>query len=334
MRSDRLIAGAASAIALLAIGVLAIVVLVGSAPADAQTPYPTRPIECVIPFAPGGPTDTAIRIIQPQLSANLGVPLVLVNKAGGGGALGMDAVAKAKPDGYTLAATVRSTVTILPATQPDVTYKLSDFAIVGAFAVDSQVVLVKAGSPWKTLEELVEFAKKNPGKLSYGTAGLGTNSFFTMELLKLTYGLDMTHVPFGGSGPVKNAVLGGHVQVGAASLSPMLSVLRSGDIVALVTSATKRIPSIPNVPTMTEKGQPDASLSTWAEIYAPAKTPKAVVDRLAQALEKTMKDPAVVSAIEKAGLVVEYHGPEDTLKLIQRENEIVTRLAKQLGLGK
>jgi len=292
MRSDRLIAGAASAIALLAIGVLAIVVLVGSAPADAQTPYPTRPIECVIPFAPGGPTDTAIRIIQPQLSANLGVPLVLVNKAGGGGALGMDAVAKAKPDGYTLAATVRSTVTILPATQPDVTYKLSDFAIVGAFAVDSQVVLVKAGSPWKTLEELVEFAKKNPGKLSYGTAGLGTNSFFTMELLKLTYGLDMTHVPFGGSGPVKNAVLGGHVQVGAASLS------------------------------------------TWAEIYAPAKTPKAVVDRLAQALEKTMKDPAVVSAIEKAGLVVEYHGPEDTLKLIQRENEIVTRLAKQLGLGK
>jgi tripartite-type tricarboxylate transporter receptor subunit TctC len=324
MRSDRVIAALATVTVLLG----------GGAPAGAQAPYPTRPIECVIPFAPGGPTDTAIRIIQTQLSANLGVPLVLVNKAGGGGALGMDAVAKAKPEGYTLAATVRSTVTILPATQPDVTYKLSDFAVVGAFAVDSQVVLVKAGSPWKTLEELVEFAKKNPGKLSYGTAGLGTNSFFTMELLKLTYGLDMTHVPFGGSGPVKNAVLGGHVQVGAASLSPMLSVLRSGDVVALVTSATKRIPSIPNVPTMTEKGQPDASLSTWAEIYAPAKTPRPIVERLAQALEKTMKDPAVVSAIEKAGLVVEYHGPEDTLKLIQRENEIVTRLAKQLGLGK
>ncbi len=324
MRSKRLIATVATVMVLLVAGV----------PARAQAPYPTRPIECVIPFAPGGPTDTAIRIIQPQLSANLGVPLVLVNKAGGGGALGMDAVAKAKPDGYTLAATVRSTVTILPATQPDVTYKLSDFAVVGAYAVDSQVVLVKSGSPWKTLEELVDFAKKNPGKLSYGTAGLGTNSFFTMELLKLTYGLDMTHVPFGGSGPVKNAVLGGHVQVGAASLSPMLSVLRSGDVIALATSATKRIPSIPNVPTMTEKGQPDASLSTWAELYAPAKTPKAIVERLAQALEKTMKDPAVVSAIEKAGLVVEYHGPEETLKLIQRENEIVTRLAKQLGLGK
>src|SRR5882672_9306151 len=217
MRSDRLIAGAASAIALLAIGVLATVVLVGSAPADAQTPYPTRPIECVIPFAPGGPTDTAIRIIQPQLSANLGVPLVLVNKAGGGGALGMDAVAKAKPDGYTLAATVRSVVTILPATQPDVTYKLSDFAVVGAYAYDSGVIFVKAGAPWKTLEELVDHMKKNPGKVTYGSAGLGTNSYFNMELLQQAYGVTLSHVPFGGSGPTKNAVLGGHVPIGAAA---------------------------------------------------------------------------------------------------------------------
>ena len=318
----------------LMVAVAAMVALAGVAPSSAQVLYPTRPIEFVIPFAPGGPTDTAIRIIQPQLSANLGVPLVLVNKAGGGGALGMDAVAKAKPDGYTLAATVRSTVTILPATQPDITYKISDFAVVGSYVMDSQVILVKAGAPWKTLEDLIDHAKKNPGKLSYGSAGLGTNSFFTMELLKLTYGLDMTHVPFGGSGPVKNALLGGHVQVGAAALSPTLSVIRSGDVVALVTGAAKRIATIPNVPTMTEKGQPDASLSTWAEIYAPAKTPKAIVDRLAQALEKTMKDPAVIAAIEKAGLVVEQHGPEATLKLIQRENEIVTRVAKQLGLGK
>src|SRR5204863_187044 len=141
----------------------------------------------------------------------------------------MAALGREAPDGYTLAATVRSTVTILPATQPDITYKISDFAVVGSYVVDSQVILVKAGAPWKTLEDLIDHAKKNPGKLSYGSAGLGTNSFFTMELLKLTYGLDMTHVPFGGSGPVKNALLGGHVQVGAAALSPTLSVIRSGD---------------------------------------------------------------------------------------------------------
>jgi tripartite-type tricarboxylate transporter receptor subunit TctC len=315
---------------------LALVVLVAGGPtagALAQS-YPARPIEFIIPFAPGGPTDTAIRLIQPTLSANLGVPVVLVNKAGGGGAIGMDGVAKAKPDGYTLAATVRSTLTILPATQPDVPYKISDFAPIGTYAVDSQVVMVKSGAPWKTLEELIEHAKKSPGKLTYGSAGQGTNSFFTMELLKLSHGLDIGHVPFGGSGPVKNALLGGHVQVGAAALSPVLSVIRSGDVIPLVTSATRRNPAVPDVPTFTEKGQPDISLSTWAELWAPARTPKPVMDRLAQALEKTMKDPGVVAAIEKAGMQVEHNDPAATLKLVERENDVVRAAARKLGLTK
>ena len=304
-----------------------------AAPSTAQQ-YPARPVEFIIPFATGGPTDTAIRVIQPQLAANLGTPVVLVNKPGGGGAVGMDSVAKAKPDGYLLAATVRSTVTILPALQPDVTYKLTDFAVIGAFAYDSGVVLVKAGAPWKTLEELIDHAKKNPGKLTYGSAGLGTNSFFNMELLKQAYGIELAHVPFGGSGPVKNALLGGHVPVGAAALSAVVSVVRSGDIVALATSASKRLPSIPSTPTMTEKGQPDASLSTWMELYAPAKTPRPIIERLSAALDKTMKDPAVIAAVEKAGLTVEHHDPAATLKLIERENEIVQRLAKKLNVGK
>src|SRR5215510_94287 len=146
MRPDRLIVALSTAIALLISGAVRL------QPARAQAPYPTRPIECIIPFAPGGPTDTAIRLIQPQLSANLGVPLVLINKAGGGGAIGMDGVAKAKADGYTLAATVRSTLTILPATQPDVPYKIADFAPIGAFAFDSGVIMVRRDAPWKTLE--------------------------------------------------------------------------------------------------------------------------------------------------------------------------------------
>src|SRR5205823_2363135 len=132
--------------------------------------------------------DIAMHVSQPQHAADLGVPVVLVNKAGGGGAVGKDLVAKAKPDGYTLAATVRSTLTILPATQPDVTYKISDFAVIGAFAYDSGVILIKAGAPWKTLEEFVDHAKKNPGTVTYGSAGLGTNSYFNMELLQQAYG--------------------------------------------------------------------------------------------------------------------------------------------------
>ena len=309
-----------------------LVLLALAVPAVAQQ-YPARPVEFVIPFAPGGPTDTAIRIIQPQLAANLGAAVVLVNKPGGGGAVGMDGVAKARPDGYTLAATVRSTLTILPATQPDVTYKIADFAVIGSYAIDSGVVLVKAGAPWKTLEEFVAYARKNPGTVTYGSAGLGTNSYFNMELLQQAYGLTLSHVPFNGSGPVKNAILGGHVPIGAAALSAVLSVIRSGDIVALATSAGKRVAAIPGTPTMTEKGQPEASLSTWMELYAPARTPRAIVDRLAAALEKTMKDPAVIAAIDKAGLAVEYHDPAATLRLVERENDIVVRLAKKLNLG-
>ena len=313
-----------------AVALLAALVLV-PAGVLAQGAYPSRPIELIIPFAPGGPTDIAFRLIQPQLSANLGVPLVLVNKAGGGGAIGMDGVAKARPDGYTLAATVRSTLTILPATQPDVPYKIADFAPIGAVAFDSGVIMVKRDAPWKTLEEFVDHVRKNPGKLSYGTAGLGTNSFFNMELLKQAYGLEMTHVPFGGSGPVKNALLGGHVPVGAAALSATSSVIRSGDLIALVSSATRRVPSIPNVPTMVEKGHPDASLSTWMELYAPAKTPTAVIERVSQALEKTIKDPAVIAGLEKAGMVAEHHDPASTKKLVEQEWETVSRVAKKMA---
>ena len=304
------------------------------APLAWAQPYPTRPIQFVVPFATGGPTDTAIRVIQPQLAASLGVPVVLVNKPGGGGAVGMDGVAKARPDGYTLAATVRSTLTILPATQPDVTYKISDFAVIGSYAIDSGVILVKAGAPWKTLEEFVDHARKNPGSVTYGSAGLGTNSYFNMELLQQAYGLTLSHVPFSGSGPVKNALLGGHVPIGAAALSAVLSVVRSGDLVVLATSASKRLPVIANTPTMTEKGQPDASLSTWMELYAPAKTPKPIVDRLSAALEKTMRDPDVIAAIDKAGLTVEYRDPAATLTLVERENAVVTRLARKLNLGR
>src|SRR3989454_1244015 len=166
-------------------------------------PYPARPIQFIVPFATGGPTDTAIRVIQPQLAASLGVPVVLVNKPGGGGAVGMDGVAKARPDGYTLAATVRSTLTILPATQPDVTYKVSDFAVIGSYAIDSGVILVKAGAPWKTLEEFVDHAKKNPGKVTSGRPGLGTNTYFKMGRLQQAYAPTPPHVPFSGPGPRK-----------------------------------------------------------------------------------------------------------------------------------
>jgi tripartite-type tricarboxylate transporter receptor subunit TctC len=320
--------------ALTALSALALALASGAAPAPAQAPYPDRAIELVVTFPPGGPTDTAARIVQPFLAKELKVPVVLVNKGGGGGAVGMDAVAKARPDGYTIAATVRSTTTITPAVQADVTYRLSDFEMIGAYAASPQAIVARKGAPWRTLEELIADVQKNPGKLTYGSAGQGTNSFFTMELLKLARGLDIAHVPFGGSGPVKNAILGGHVPLAAVSLSTVIPVIKSGDVIGLVISGDRRNPALPDVPTMAEKGVAEASLSTIMEIYAPAKTPQAVVDRLAQTLAAVMKNPETIAALDKAGLEPYHRSPEASRREAEREYDTVQAAAKKLGLAK
>ncbi|OGK95709.1 MAG: hypothetical protein A2W08_07225 [Candidatus Rokubacteria bacterium RBG_16_73_20] len=302
----------------------------------AQSDYPSRSIEFIISFPPGGPLDTAVRIIQPQLSANLGAAIVLVNRGGAGGAIGMDYVAKARPDGYTVAASVKSTLTILPASRPDLPYKLADFAVVGSYAEDSQGILSRPNAPWKTLDEMIDYARKNPGKLTYGSAGTGTISHLNMEMLKLARGLDIAHVPFAGTGPVKNAVLGGHVALASTALSPMLPLVRSGDLVVLVTTAPRGLPGIA-APTMAEKGMPEASLSTVSQLYVPARTPREIVEKLARALEKTektVKEPAVAAAIEKAGMIVDYRGPDSTRKDIEAEYETLTTVAAKLGLAK
>lgn len=296
--------------------------------------FPSREIELIVSFPAGGPADTAARIIAPKLSAILKVPVVVVNKTGGGGAVGADYVAKAKPDGYTVYASTNSVLTISPHLVKNLPYKLSDFTPLGAYGVDLGVITVRGGGPAKTLEEFVEYAKKNPGKLSYGSAGFGTVSFFTMEMFKLAYGLDLAHVPFQGTGPVKNAIMGGHVNVATSGFGSLAPLIKSGDLVALVTTSPRRVAAFPNVPTMAEKGFPDASLNIWLGLYVPAKTPKPVVDVLVKVLAEAAKDPAITAAIEKAGMQVDYRDPTETQKLLDTEGANVSRVIERLGIGK
>jgi len=316
------------------VSLLALLLTGGGSWALAQTDYPNRPIEFIIPFPPGGPADTAARIIQPQISAALGVPVVLVNRPGGGGALGADFVAKARPDGYTVYATTNSTLTIITAMQPDLPYRLTDFTPIGSYIADLGVITGRSGGPWKTLEELVEYAKKNPGKLSYGSAGLGTVSFFTMELFKLAFGLDIAHVPFQGTGPVKTAILGGHVNLASSGFGSMAPLIKAGDLIPLVSTAPKRVAAFPTVPTMAEKGFPEATLNIWMGLYVSAKAPKEIVDKLVKALDKTMKDPAVIAAVEKVGMTVDHRDPDATRKLLESEHEAVKQVVTRLGIGK
>jgi tripartite-type tricarboxylate transporter receptor subunit TctC len=295
--------------------------------------YPTRELEFVVSFPAGGPADSGARVIAPVMSSILKQPIVVVNKAGGGGALGADYAAKARPDGHTVYVSTNSVLTVSPHLK-QLPYKPSDFTPIGAFAVDLGVITVRGNSPAKTLEEFVEYAKKNPGKLNYGSAGYGTVSFFTMELFKLVYGLDLVHVPFQGTGPVKNAIMGGHVTIATSGFGSLSPLIRSGDLVALVTTAPKRVADFPNVPTMAEKGFPDASLNIWMGLYVPVKTPKPVVDTLVKALAQAVKEPAVSSGLEKAGMHLEYRDPAATLKLLETETATVGKVVEKLKLPK
>jgi tripartite-type tricarboxylate transporter receptor subunit TctC len=296
--------------------------------------YPTRQIECIVNFPPGGPVDTAIRVIQPHLQSALGAPILLTTKGGAAGALGTDFVAKAKPDGYTVLVSANAALTVAPAVNPQITYKYTDFAHICTFAADPGVICSKAGAPWKNLEELVEYAKKNPGKLNYGSPGMGTVAYFAMEIFKMSYGLDIVPVHFQGTGPVKNAILGGHVDLSASGFGSLGPLIKAGNIFPLVTTATQRVTEFPDVPTMVEKGFPDASLNIWIGLFVPGKCPKIVVDKLSQAIEKVMKDPAVRKQIEQAAMVVDYRNSQAAFQLVEQEYAAVAKVVKKLGLGK
>lgn len=296
--------------------------------------YPTREIELVVSFPAGGPADTAARILAPRMSTLLKAPIVVVNKTGGGGATGADYVAKARPDGYTVYASTNSVLTISPHLVKNLPYRMTDFTPIGAYAVDLGAITVRSTGPARTLEEFVEYARKNPGKLNYGSAGFGTVSFFSMELFKQAYGLDLAHVPFQGTGPVKNAIMGGHVSVATSGFGSLAPLIRSGDLIALVTTSPRRVKEFPGVPTMAEKGFPDASLNIWLGLYVPARVPRPVVDVLVKALAQTAKDPAFEAALEKAGMHLDYRDPADTQKLLESETATVARVVEKLNLPK
>lgn len=300
----------------------------------AEEKYPSRQVEFIINFPPGGPVDTGTRIIHPFLQSILGVPIVLTTKGGAAGALGADYVAKVKPDGYTVLVSANAALTIAPNVNPQITYKYTDFAHVCTFCADPGVITSKAGSPWKNLEELVEYAKKNPGKLNYGTPGMGTVAFFAMEIFKLSYGLDIVPVHFQGTGPVKNAILGGHVDLAASGFGSLAPLIKAGNIIPLVTTAQRRMADFPNVPTMAEKGFADASLNIWFGLFLPEKCPRMAVEKLSQSMDKVMRDPNVITQIEKAGLFVDYRDSEGTFKLVEQEYATVARVVKKMGIGK
>lgn len=297
-----------------------------------EAPFPNRAIEFVIPFAPGGPADTAARMIEPKMREKLGVPIVLVNKPGAGGALGAEYIRNAPSDGYHVLATTNNVLTVLPALDAQLPYSAADFTPLGSYMSDMSVIATRPDPRWKTLDDFVAFAKRNPGKLNYGSAGQGTISFFAMELLRLAYGLEITHIPFQGTAPAKTALLGGHVDVTATGFGYVGSDIKAGTLVGLVTTSSHRLEDFPDIPTIGEKGFPHVALNIWTGLYVPKGTNPEVAARIAKAIEETMQDPAVRKAVSEAGYYVDYRDGAATSVYAAEEAKMIEEAVAKLGL--
>ena len=308
------------------LGVLALVVFSCPAPA-AWAQFPTKTVQIINPFPPGAVTDIVARILAPKMSTALGQQVVIVNKAGGGGAVGIQAAKDAAPDGYTILVTPPP-IALIPIVNKNSSFTLKDFTPLALATSSPNTTVVKSDAPWKNLEEFIADAKKNPGQITYGSAGPGTTPHFIGELVKLKTGIDMTHVPLGSESAAATAVLGGHVNIAFLTLGTTRSHIEAGTMRALAVASNRRLKDFPNVPTTVEKGYPELNLKIWVGFFAPAKTPPAAVKRLAAAIGDSLKDTEAGATIEKAQALIENLGPAEFAKFLADEERKWTEVAR------
>jgi tripartite-type tricarboxylate transporter receptor subunit TctC len=300
-------------------------------PSCAQNRFPSRPVQVVVPATPGGPVDTGARMIESGLAAALGQSLVLLNRPGASGTIGMQSVAAAEPNGYTVGQGVNSIFTITRVVAgTNVGFSIDNFTLLGNYAADVSVLAVNADAPWLTLDELINYVRANPGKLTYASAGVGTVSSLGMELLRHDFKLDMTAVPFSGGAQLMTAILGGHVDAGMVPYTTGVAMFGEKKLRGLVTTAPSRLAAMPEVPTLAEKGIKADALNMIMGFYAPKNLPEGVRTTLVDAVRTAAKDSVVVGRLERIGLLPRYESPEAARKRLETEYADVVDLEKQL----
>ena len=305
-----------------------------SASVFGQAAYPSKPIKMIVPFAPGGASDFAARIISPKLGELLGTSIVIENKPGASGNIGMDAGAKAPPDGYTIYLGNIGTIAINPAVFHDLSVNpQKDFIPITIVADVPSILIANPSVPANTVAELVALAKAKPGELNFASPGSSTLNRLEMENFMKVTGVKLVHIPYkGGAGPAVTGMLGGETQVMFVTLSSAIAFIQAGRLKALGISTTKRMDALPQVPTMAEAGYPEMVSSSWQGVFVPAGTPRAIVDKLHQALLATMAAPEVVQRFTAGGVnVVTSRTPEDFAAYVAKETARWGKVAKESG---
>lgn len=292
----------------------------------AQAPWPNRPIRYIVPFAPGGTTDILARVVGEKLAVALGQPVVIENKPGQGGSAGAAELARAAPDGYTIGGGTISSHAINATLYDKLPYDpVTSFAPITMYATQPNVLLVHPSVPATNVREFIALLKANPDKYSFGSAGNGTSQHISGELFKTLAGVKMQHIPYRGSGQMMPELLGGTLQVAVDNIATAIPHMKSGKLRALAVTTTQRSGVAPDVPTMVESGLAGYELSSWQAVFAPAGTPKPIVDRLYAEISRILKMPDVAKRLSDLGLDLSGMPPADLAAVIRAD---VPRLGK------
>ena len=299
--------------------------------ASAQN-YPQRPLRLIVPTAPGGGTDFTGRLVAAKLSEALGQQVVVENRGGGGGSVGADNAAKATADGYTLLLGSIATHAVNPALYKKLPYDhLKDFAPVSLIGTVPNVLVVHPSVPAKSLAEFTAYAKANPGKINYGSSGVGSPPHLSMELLRSLTGINLVHVPYKGAGPALADLLGGQVQAMCTSLAGQITYIKAGRVRALGVTTAKRNPQLPDVPTLVESGVPGYEVTIWYAVFAPVATPKPVVQRLNTEMVKLLNAPEMKERMALQGMDPSPSTPEELASFVRIETAKWAKAVKDSG---
>jgi tripartite-type tricarboxylate transporter receptor subunit TctC len=295
--------------------------------------YPTKPIRWIVTYPPGGPTDVVARAIGAKLTEAWGQQIIIDNRAGAGGMIGTELGARAAPDGYTLLFGTSAGMTINPALQSRLPYDpVKDFAPVSLLVINPQLLVLNPTVPANSVKELVALAKAKPGQLNYASVGQGSPNHLGMELLKALTGTNIVHVPYKGTGPAITDLLGGQVQLMFNSMPTVLPLVRSGKLRALAVGSTQRISAIADIPTVAESGVPGFENVTWYGMFAPAKTPREIVNKLNAQVVRILAEPDMAQRLSSQGAEPRSSTPDELAKFMRVEFERWAKVIKSAGV--